>query len=947
MKLDLSSTGVTWYAEQTIADWLGTLPIPSAAVIDSYCTDMPQYLAGTSLSIPAGVVTSWPETAAIGLGLPGNCPLGFDLRLSGAMGRPGAEINVRWLEPGRTIGARGVEVDGLWISHNKKTYRIQAPLYEVLKIADDFNSKQGVHLEEQFRLWSRIRECLGEERATDLTDGFLRSFRVMSASAFTLSLDVDALGDVQLAPVLLAKQSNGEIDTDQIVQALTPAEADRVPDLLDRMREGASAFALGEGSYVVVDEPLQKALAAVKRLRQASPEVRRRAAMQPEALIRELLGQGESEPSVFIETERYSERVRDVGAWSEPILPWIKIAPMKWGAPPSMGIKLGGIEIPLEQESVRQVLADMKTAQANGMPSAEVGGHPVPATPQNIAALERLVNAWDRHARGWTPNDETQTRADNVLVIETNLEQQTFAPNQNNGRVGKVALPLGLKTSPKHHQEIGITWLQRHWTEGSRGAMLCDDMGLGKTYQGLAFCLWLRELMEAGELEKRPILIVAPVGLLRNWEAETEHHLRSPGLGDLVRAYGEHTKSLQRGRHMDGNASLDTTKLSSADVILTNYETVSTYQLSFGAIRFAALVLDEAQKVKSPKARMTNAVKALNAEFVLAMTGTPVENRLADLWCIADTVQPGGLGTLKDFSAQFEIDGANVPALRSKVWQEEKDAPAGTPKVILRRMKTEKLDGLPQKHEHIMPEIMPARQFAAYERSLAIGQAGGAGSALEMIQALRRVSLHPDLVEGSEDAGELKIEESARFISMLRVLDQIALTSEKALVFVDALHLHQADQLPTLLQRRYNLARSPMVIHGSIQTDQRQQRVDRFQAEQGFDIMLLSPKAAGVGLTLTAANHVIHLSRWWNPAVEDQCSDRVYRIGQTKPVHIYYPVALLPGGLSDCSFDVRLHELMTRKRMLAGNLLAAPTFSTDEMQELAASTLKGLNTMSH
>jgi hypothetical protein len=944
MKVDLDKDFVTWRVDGTIKDWIETLPISAASVIDAYCADAPNALTEASLSIAANIVSTWSESAARALALPGNCPLGFDLRLSGAMGRPGAEINVRWLEPGRTIGARGSEANGLWISHNKKTYRIQAPLYEVLGLAEEFNSKQGAQLEEQFRLWSRIRECLGDDRATDLTDGFLRSFRVMSASAFTLSLDIDARGDVQLAPLLLAKQSNEGLDADQLVQVLTPAEATRLPDLLDRMRDGASAFPLGEGSYVVVDEPLQKALVAVKRLRQASPEVRMRAAMQPEALIRELLDHGESEPSVFIETERYSERVRDVGVWSEPILPWIKIAPMKWGAPPSMGIKLGDTEIPLEEESVRQILAAMKVAQSNGTPSTEIGGHPIPATAQNIAALERLVKAWDRQSKGLAPNDEAQARADNVLVIETNLEQHTFTPSRNNGRAGKVELPLGLKTSPKHHQEIGITWLQRHWIEGSRGAMLCDDMGLGKTYQGLAFFLWLRELMEAGQMERRPLLIVAPVGLLRNWEAETQYHLRSPGLGDFVRAYGEHTRALHRGRHMDGNASLDTTRLGSADVILTNYETVSTYQLSFGAIRFSAVLLDEAQKIKSPKARMTNAIKALNSEFVLALTGTPVENRLADLWCISDAVQPGCLGTLKDFSSRFEADGADVSGLRSTVWQEEKDAPAGAPKLILRRMKTDKLEGLPEKFEHMMSETMPARQLAAYERSLLIGQTGGAGSALEMIQALRRVSLHPDLIEGSDDSGELKIEESARFLSMLRVLDRIALTREKALVFVDALHLHQADQLPTLLQRRYGLARSPMVIHGSIQTDQRQQRVDKFQSEQGFDVMLLSPKAAGVGLTLTAANHVIHLSRWWNPAVEDQCSDRVYRIGQTKPVHIYYPVALLPGDLSDCSFDMRLHELMGRKRQLAGNLLAAPTFTADEMQQLASSTLQGLKT---
>ena len=128
-----------------------------------------------------------------------------------------------------------------------------------------------------------------------------------------------------------------------------------------------------------------------------------------------------------------------------------------------------------------------------------------------------------------------------------------------------------------------------------------------------------------------------------------------------------------------------------------------------------------------------------------------------------------------------------------------------------------------------------------------------------------------------------------------------------------------------------------MVINGQVSTEARQARVEAFQAERGFDVMLLSPKAGGVGLTLTAANHVVHLSRWWNPAVEDQCSDRVYRIGQTKPVHIYYPLAVLPEA-EEFSFDVQLQMLMDRKRNLAQNLLAAPAFTRDDYEQLLAGT---------
>jgi SNF2 family DNA or RNA helicase len=569
-----------------------------------------------------------------------------------------------------------------------------------------------------------------------------------------------------------------------------------------------------------------------------------------------------------------------------------------------------------------------------------VEGQAIPATRANLEALQQLKRAVEKREAGDVSSDDLETGSTQVLLIETNFDETSFSRVSVGKRPGTLALPTGLKTMPKAHQEAGLQWLQRHWTEGSRGALLCDDMGLGKTYQALAFGLWLRDLMEHGDIERKPLLIVGPVGLLRNWEMEIDQHLLEPGLGTLVRAYGEHLRPLRRGRHLDGTAGLDTAKLARADVVLANYEAVSDYQLSFGAVPFAAVILDEAQKIKSPKARMTHAAKALNADFALAMTGTPVENRLADLWCIADTVQPGALADLKDFSARYETDGADVGALRSLVWHDEQDASGSTPRMLLRRLKTDKLEGLPRKHEHVIRMPMPDRQAEAYERALAIRQVSGPEGTLGMIHALRRVSLHPTLVEGGADAGELKIENSARMIAAIEVLDRVAEKGEKALVFLESLDLQEADQLPTLLKRRYGLPRLPMVINGQVSTEARQSRVDAFQRERGFDLMLLSPKAGGVGLTLTAANHVVHLSRWWNPAVEDQCSDRVYRIGQTKPVHIYYPLAILADA-EESSFDVQLQRLMDRKRQLAQNLLAAPAFSREDYEELLAGTLRG------
>ena len=177
---------------------------------------------------------------------------------------------------------------------------------------------------------------------------------------------------------------------------------------------------------------------------------------------------------------------------------------------------------------------------------------------------------------------------------------------------------------------------------------------------------------------------------------------------------------------------------------------------------------------------------------------------------------------------------------------------------------------------------MPDEQEQAYKHAIAMKEIKGPQGTLGAIQALRAVSLHPDLYRGNSEG--LVPEKSARFLVTFSILDKCYELKEKALIFLESLDLQSAEQLPLILQQRYKLSTLPLVINGEVATQLRQDRVDDFQSREGFDVMILSPKAGGVGITLTAANHVIHLSRWWNPAVEDQCSDRAYRIGQTKDV---------------------------------------------------------------
>lgn len=930
---------------QPLSSWADEAPdtvLPLAARLLTDCEDNEIGSDSSAFSLPLQTVAAWPESIAKLANLPPNCPLGMDLRLSSGLGQRGASLAVRWLKPGTALPvSQTPKIEGLIIDLAGHKFRLNEPLFSALTLVREFNEHSEDNPEEQFRLWARIREHLGEDRVKAVTENFLRTFRVVTADSFTFSFETDRVGNVQLVPALMVGGVPDETGQVTKSRALTEVEEEAFSGRLDDLPEGASAFPLKDGTYVVVTERLQKALSAVRQLRRSPPEQRKRAVLHPEAVIAEMLGDDfESGDSVFVETERYSERVLDVAEWVPPIVPWIKVPTQKWLPPSSYGFKVGGVEITLQGDELQQAIDQVNKAIDEKQPFVEISGQKVTADTTTSHALISLQKAMESRDGTQSDPDEVAT-VDNVLVIQTNFEEGGYSRVRVNQRPGQRYLPQCLRTQPKEHQTLGIEWLQSHWCSGSKGALLADDMGLGKTFQALTFLAWLRELMTKGELEHRPILIVAPVGLLRTWEAEHRQHLSEPGLGEVVRAYGEHVRELKRGKHREGTASLDGVRLGRADWILANYETVSEYQLTFGAIRFAAVIFDEAQKIKSPKARMTHAAKALNADFVLAMTGTPIENRLADLWCVADTVQPGALGDLRAFSSQYEKPGSEeaLESLRNLIWQSD-EVTSDAPLMLLRRLKADNLKGLPAKHEHYIKKNMPPRQAEAYERTIALHGISGPKGTLGVLQTLRQVSLHPALADGSAANGlPVQPEQSARFEVMLEILDGIKAKSEKALIFLESLDLQSTDQLPLFLKRRYGLNRLPMVINGEVATAERQNRVDTFQQETGFDMMLLSPKAGGVGLTLTAANHVIHLSRWWNPAVEDQCSDRVYRIGQTRDVHIYYPMAIF-GGDEEHSFDIRLHGLMQRKRQLSQQLLAPPVFTKEDYDELLSGVMK-------
>jgi SNF2 family DNA or RNA helicase len=235
-----------------------------------------------------------------------------------------------------------------------------------------------------------------------------------------------------------------------------------------------------------------------------------------------------------------------------------------------------------------------------------------------------------------------------VPVIKDNLEALDFVATPRSVQGDPGGLPANLSSTLYPHQQAGLDWLQAHWASGSPGCLLADDMGLGKTLQTLAFLSWVRERCPA-RAERKPHLVVAPTGLLRNWEAEAEQHLADPWLGDLVRAYGPELRQL---RGQPGNERRRYLR-DRAGWVLTTYETLRDRIALFVDVPWRVLVFDEAQRIKNPGARVTDMAKSLDAELTVALTGTPVENSLTDLWSIIDTVQPGALGSHTEFKSTY------------------------------------------------------------------------------------------------------------------------------------------------------------------------------------------------------------------------------------------------------------------------------------------------------
>jgi superfamily II DNA or RNA helicase len=528
------------------------------------------------------------------------------------------------------------------------------------------------------------------------------------------------------------------------------------------------------------------------------------------------------------------------------------------------------------ERTLRQFRAAEELARAHGLPFTEAM--------RLLAGASVTHDAADTEAAEWSRVTAGPWLAETLKALRT--------PDGNGVDPGPA-----LHGTLRPYQKAGVQWL--HLLSGlGLGACLADDMGLGKTIQVLALLLVQRQ--HSGGATLPPCLLVAPASLLANWAAEIERF--APRLDTRI----VHPSALTA----DEIKAFTPAEAGKLDLAITSYGTLSRMPV-LGEIPWRLAIFDEAQAIKNPNAKQTRAAKALKAQARIALTGTPVENSLSDLWSIFDVINPGLLGGARQFAAY------------TKTLAERDENPYGPLRelvrpYILRRMKTDRsvIADLPDKTEVRAHCHLSRKQAALYAQAVedlrrGLEEAEGIqrkGVVLAMLMRLKQICNHPSqwLNDGSWAEAD-----SGKLARLREIAEVVAARQEKMLVFTQFREV--TAPLAAFLGGIFG--RSGLVLHGATEVKQRKSLVQRFQDDESVPFFVLSLKAGGTGLTLTAASHVVHFDRWWNPAVENQATDRAFRIGQKKNVLVHKFVC--PGTIED-----KIDAMVESKQGLSDALLA-------------------------
>mgnify|MGYP003111520085 CR=1 FL=1 len=513
-----------------------------------------------------------------------------------------------------------------------------------------------------------------------------------------------------------------------------------------------------------------------------------------------------------------------------------------------------------------------------------IGNSWFPLIPDSLREAGEVLNAAGVDSTGQITLREYATLRSLPSTLLRFSEPQAPTPA---GPSAELLLPSGFTATLYPYQADGVRWLKRIAAEGL-GCFLADEMGLGKTVQVIAI------LSEETEADRTPSLVICPATLLENWRRELNRF--TPALRVLI----------HRGQGRTGFPS----NLRPYDVVLTTYDTASRDLPLLKMIPWNAVVLDEAQAIKTPDAQRSIAVKEIPRRIAIAMTGTPVENRLRDLWSIMDFAAPGFLGTLADFESAYTDSMADAARLE----------PVVSPLMLRRRVATVATD-LPPRIDIPQPIELAELNAVEYDaiRQQIAAEYGAAANLVAIIK-LRLYCTHPFLI--NDGCGD-PLPHSTKYARLVEILEEVIDQGDKCLIFTSFTKM--ADILAANLPRRFHVPCS--MIDGRTSISDRQPAIDAFENTPAGAILILNPKAAGVGLNITAASHVIHYNLEWNPAVEDQATARAYRRGQDKPVTVH---RLYHANTIEEVIDQRV----ARKRDIAGQAVVGVQGAEDDVADI-------------
>jgi SNF2 family DNA or RNA helicase len=518
--------------------------------------------------------------------------------------------------------------------------------------------------------------------------------------------------------------------------------------------------------------------------------------------------------------------------------------------------------------------------------------------------------------------DLLQRTADETTGVEVDPDDALYrmlAQLRDHSRLEAVDDPPGLGATLRDYQRRGVAWIQ-YLEHLDLNGCLADDMGLGKTIQVIARLLTER----AGGEEVDPTLLVAPTSVLGNWRQEIERF--APHLRALLHHGGQ--------RHKDQAAFQE--QAGSADLVIVSYNLLLRDAPLFGARSWRRVVLDEAQNIKNPEAKQTKAILKLDAKHRLTLTGTPVENRLLDLWSIFNFLNPGYLGKQAQFRRVYE-----TPIQRERDPAKSALLKRLVEPFILRRVKTDPsvVKDLPAKVENRQYCNLGKEQAALYEAVIRdverqLAQTEGIqrkGLMLSTLMKLKQICNHP--AQFLQDNSAFTTQRSHKLERLGDMLGDVVAEGESALVFTQFTEI--GERLERHLQ--HALQCRTFYLHGGTPRHKREDMITRFQEPQGDPaVFVLSLKAGGVGITLTRANHVFHFDRWWNPAVEDQATDRAFRIGQTKNVFVHTFITL--GSLEE-----RIDQMIEDKKRVAGSIVGSDESWLSNLDDETFKALIALN----